>query len=88
MCGGDIMGYKKVVVDGYILGVGVVEKGGNIDPTEYDRLSKILKEMPAAPDGFYYALRTDETWVLIEAKQEEDEPTAEEILDIIVGVSE
>lgn len=79
------MGYKKVVVGGYILGVGVVEKGGNIDFAEYDRLSKILHGMPVAPDGFYYALRTDETWALIEAKQEENEPTADEVLNIILG---
>lgn len=60
------MSYKKIVLGGNILGVCEVEKGGNIDEDEYNRLIEIIGSMPTAPDGYYYALRSsDEEWELI-----------------------
>lgn len=64
------MKYRKVVFDGQILGVGVVNRNGNITKDEYDRLTKIINHRPEAPDGYYYVLLVDETWQLI--KEEED----------------
>lgn len=58
------MKYKKVVMDGQILGVGIVKRNGNITKEEYDRLSEIIHNRPEAPEGYYYVLLVDETWQL------------------------
>jgi hypothetical protein len=66
------MMYKKVVKDGYILGVGKVTAGGNIDEKEYNHLADIFHSVPETPDGFQYCLRVDETWELV--KKDPDAP--------------
>lgn len=75
------MRYKKVVYDGYILGVGETAGEGNIDEAEYNRLSEVISAMPTAPDGYYYALRNqDEEWELIQfTDPQSDEASADEI---------
>lgn len=60
------MNYRKVVIDGYIIGVGETAAEGNITSDEYNRLTEIFLAMPEAPEGYYYMLRENETWELIE----------------------
>ena len=60
------MNYRKVVIDGYIIGVGETSAEGNITSDEYNRLTEIFLAMPEAPEGYYYMLRENETWELIE----------------------
>lgn len=70
--------YKKILLNGYIMGVCIVSQGGNISEEEYERLTGVLSAMPAAPEGFYYMLREDEVWELV---KKEDAPTDPEIDD-------
>ena len=72
--------YKKIIIDGYILGLCEVSQGGNITEEEYNRLTNVFMSKPEAPEGYYYMLLEDETWELIK-KQPEPEPGEEEITD-------
>lgn len=55
----------------------------------YDELMGKIHTIPEAPEGFCYRLRADTlAWELVELPDEppvEDEPTAEEIVDILLG---
>lgn len=84
------MMYRKVVYDGYILGVGQTTTAGNIDEAEYTRLTGIFSAMPEAPDGFNYMLREDETWELVKKDPEPEFPDIDdsEALEIILGGAE
>ena len=81
------MNYRKVVIDGYIIGVGETMAEGNITSDEYSRLTEIFSTMPEAPEGYYYMLREDETWELIEKKPEPTDPEIDdsEALEILLG---
>lgn len=60
------MGYKKIVDNDYILGVAEVENEGNITFDEYDEITRKIHDMPKAPDGYYYKLKTDFSLELVE----------------------
>lgn len=81
------MNYRKVVIDGYILGLGETMADGNISAEEYARLTNVFSTMPEAPEGYYYMLREDETWALIEKEPEPTDPdlTEAEAFNIIFG---
>ena len=54
------MEYKKVVLDGYILGTGIVETNGNITKEEFDIINEKLHSKPIPPDDKHeYKLRDD-----------------------------
>ena len=61
--------------------------GNEITEAEYNRIKAIIDSRPAAPSGFAYRLTAELEWELYElpAVEEEEELTAEEALDIIVG---
>ena len=85
--------YKKVIFDGYILGVGEVDFGGNVDEAEFNELTDLFHSAPSAPDGYTYKLRADNLeWELVELPEpEEEEPTIEdkaEAYDILMGEEE
>lgn len=82
--------YKKVIANGYILGVGEVALGGNIEENEFNALTELFHSVPKAPDGYQYRLRADNLeWELVELPEPQDEElSADEALDIILGVSE
>lgn len=85
--------YKKVVIDGYILGVGTVVSGGNVNQREYGEITEKLLSMPTAPDGYTAKLRDDTLeWEIIETPPApEPEASIEdkaEAYDILMGVSE
>lgn len=81
------MNYRKVVIDGQILGIGETTAEGNISAEEYARLTEVFSTMPEAPDGFRYILREDETWELIEKTPEPTDPEldSDEALAILLG---
>ena len=84
------MMFRKIVFDGHILGVSEVDQNGNIDEDEYHRLSAVIKAMPTAPNGYYYALRdADGEWELIEIPDPTDDDIDDaEALAILMGGAE
>ena len=56
------MEYKRVEFNGYILGVALVESGGNISEEEYNEITSVFKKRPIAPSGCGYRLKNDMTW--------------------------
>ena len=81
------MMYKVVIKNGYALGVGMVETGGNIRKEEYEKLSATLRQKPDAPDEYYYMLRySDLSWVLLKKEfPESEEVNDAEAFNIIFG---
>lgn len=82
------MNYKKIISDGYILGIGQTEAEGNITEAEYTALLEVFAAKPEAPEGKVYLLRTDLSWELVETEDEEPtdpEVSADEALSIITG---
>lgn len=80
------MMYKKVIINGYIIGVGEVFSGGNIDEEEYTRLTEVFLSMPTAPEGYHYMLKADETWELIKNSDPYDEEIDDsEAVEILLG---
>lgn len=75
------MEYKKIIVDGYILGLAEVANNGNISKAEYDRITEVIHSKPIAESGYDYRLREDLTWELYELPPmpiEDEEATAED----------
>lgn len=70
--------FVKILDGDYILGVAIASTGIEIGEQEYNELTEIFLAMPEAPEGYYYMLRENETWELIE---KEPEPTSEEPTD-------
>ena len=52
------------------------------DKHEYEQISRILVNPPAAPDGYYATLKTDMTWdfLPIPTDPDDEEVSAEEFL--------
>lgn len=83
------MRYDKVIENGYIASCVCCFNGneadGNITKEEYENISNILLSAPTASDGHAYRLKADLTWELYELPVVEEELTAEEALEIILG---
>lgn len=83
--------YKKIIINGYIVGVGRLlcdGAAGDLTEEEYTAICRIIAEKPSDPEGYYYRLKNDLTWELCELPAvtiEDPELTAEESLDIITG---
>lgn len=79
---------KKIVSDGYIVAVSA-NYGEEITDSEYNSVMEKINSAPTAPAGYRYQLKTDLTWELCELpvtpEDTDQELTAEETLDIIVG---
>lgn len=75
------MEYKKVVIDGYVIGIGLVQAGGNIAEQEYLSLQTILRNKPVADEGCIYKLK-DITceWEMVE-KPVEEEATEQDYIE-------
>lgn len=66
--------YKKVIIDGYILGVGKVKSNGNINEDEYIELTNLLGDIPISEPGYRYRLRADTLeWELCEVQNDEEQ---------------
>ena len=59
--------------------------GEEITETQYNEILSMLRNRPTAPDGFAYRLTAEMEWELYEAPAEEEELTADEALEILLG---
>ena len=83
------MRHYKLVNNGYILAVGTGLGGEEISEEYFNKVLNVIKQKPARTATTDFRLKEDLTWEEYEAPPEpEPEPTAEEILDIVLGVSE
>lgn len=87
------MRYSKIVIDGYIVGLGTQECCSNIDgditEAEYNSIMAVIQNRPQA-DGKGYRLKTDLTWEEYDLPPEpepsdEDELSDAEALNILMG---
>jgi hypothetical protein len=56
--GGSAM--RKIIVDGYIVGVG--DKENEITTDEYNTILEIISNKPIAPTGYTYKLKDNLEW--------------------------
>ena len=85
------MNYALSIVDGYIIGVCESEDhfSEEITKAERDTIFNKLLNRPSSAEGYEYKLRADNLeWELIELPTVEDNPTAEELMEIIMGGAE
>lgn len=82
------MEYKKIELDGYVLGVARVKTGGNITRAEYDELTKVFQNRPIPRDGYGNRLKADITWEQYELPEPESDPelSAEQALAELMEV--
>ena len=82
------MAFIKVAKEGYILTIGTGVAGDAITEEEYNTILSVIKNRPHE-EGYGFRLKEDLTWERYEVPPEpETEPAAEEIVDILTGVSE
>ena len=79
------MRYYKQIEEGYIIGIGTGAGSEEITQEEYENILFIIRSRPIPEPGYDYKLRTDLTWELVEAPVVEEEISADEALDIILG---
>lgn len=83
------MTYAKLIKDGYILAVGNGISGAEITESEYNEILSVIHNKPQGTATTDYRLREDLTWEEYEIPpMPEPEPTSDEILDILMGVTE
>jgi len=82
------MAYRIIISDGYIRAF-TTYGGAEITAEVRDSILQKMADAPSAPSGYTYKLRADTLeWELVELPDEppvEEEPTSEEILDILLG---
>ena len=83
----------KVLADDYLIAIGENIGGVEITESEYNTIMQKIQTKPADPDGYTYELRADNLeWELVELppapEPQDEELSADEALDIILGVSE
>lgn len=80
------MRYYKLIENGYIMAIGTGGGGTEITAAEYDEIMAVIHTKPPATETIDYRLKTDLTWEQYEKEtQAEEELTAEEALDILLG---
>lgn len=85
------MRFYKNIDGGYIISIGTGNGGTEITEAEYSEILSVIRNKPQAPDGYGYRLKTDLTWETVKLPDPEpadDDLTAEEALDIIMGGGE
>lgn len=84
------MRYYKDLQDGYIVAIGTGGGGAEITETEYNSIFSVIQNKPARTDNTDYHLREDLTWEEYERIEppDETEPSAEEVVDILLGGSD
>ena len=81
--------YYKYVKEEYIIAVGTGGMGEVITQEEYDEIMTAIQNRPVGTETIDYKLKTDLTWEAYELEPVgEEEPTAEEVLDILTGGAE
>ena len=79
------MKYYKNNDGDYITAIGTGIGDEEITQKEYENILSVIRSRPTPEPGYDYRLRTDLTWELIEAPAVEEEISADEALDIILG---
>lgn len=79
------MKWFKNIKDDYITVIGTGIGDVEITQEEYENILSVVRNRPIPEAGFDYKLRTDLTWELVEAPVADDEISADEALDIILG---
>lgn len=81
------MRYYKKIENDYIHVIGTGPGGEEITQEEYENILSAIRNRPTPDPGYDYRLRVDLTWALVEAPAEpvDDEISADEALDIILG---
>lgn len=82
------MGYYKNTENGYITGIGTGYGDNGITAEEYETVLGIISSRPSAREGYGYRLREDLSWEEYELpviNEDEEEISADEALDIILG---
>lgn len=83
---GDVMRHYKRIDSDYITMIGMGDGGVEITETEYDSILSVIRNKPEETALIGYRLKTDLTWEEYEKEPEpEEEPTADEVLDILLG---
>lgn len=83
------MRYYKQVNNGYIIVIGSGTGGTEIAESEYNEILSVIHNKPQGTATTDYRLREDLTWEEYEIPpMPEPEPTSDEILDILMGVTE
>ena len=60
------MRYYKTIDSGYLVLIGTGFGGEEITAEEYHNITKVISDVPTAPDGHAYRLKADLTWELYE----------------------
>lgn len=82
------MRYYKVTENGYIMSIGTGMSGIEITEEEYNTILDVVQNKPMSTETTDYMLKEDLTWEAYEVEPVEDEPTAEEIINILTGEQE
>lgn len=78
--------YYAIYTDGYLSRLGVGYDQPEVTETEYNRLNELVANKPEAPDGYEYRITETGEYVLVEVEPvPEAEPTADELLNILLG---
>ena len=72
--------YWIQMINGYITAIGTGKGNEEITETKYNEILSMLRNIPAATDGFAYRLTKELEWELYELPpvEEEEEATAED----------
>lgn len=94
------MRYFKLIMDGYVIGIGTGLDGDEITEQEHMEIYAVIEARPEPPEGFYYQLKSDLTWepYAISQTPEVEEPAPEntitdleseidEIVTILEGIA-
>ena len=81
------MRYYKNIQDGFITAIGTGGGGVKITEAEYQQILAVIQDKPQRTDTTDYHLTESLEWVEYERIDPpiEDEPTAEEVLDVLLG---
>ena len=87
------MRYYKTIDSGYItaIGTGTGNGGTEITEAEFNEIAAVIANRPTDTSEVWHRLREDLTWEGYPAPiipPEPDEPTAEEIVNILTGGAE
>lgn len=80
--------YYKNIEGDYITAIGTGNGGVEITYEEYENILHVIRNRHTTSAGYDYRLKTDLTWELVEVPvvtDEDDEISADEALDIILG---
>lgn len=85
------MKYFKIIVDGYVIGIGTGLDGDEITEQEYAEIYAAIQSRPTPPEGKDYRIKTDLTWEeydLPPAPEPEPSTPEDQIAELESGLDE